>query len=337
MAIKLAVNGFGRIGRDVVRGIMLRDDPEFELVGINASGDLWVLAHLFKYDTIYRRFPGTVETYEQGLVINGKKIRVTDNRNPEEIPWKEMGVELVIDSTGAFKDVEGVGKHFKAGARKVIITAPGKGEDLTVVMGVNDDKYDPEKHHFLSNASCTTNCLAPVTKVILDNFGIERGLMSTVHAYTNDQNIHDAKHKKKDMRRARAAAENIIPTTTGAAKAVGLVIPEVKGKLTGFALRVPVPTGSIVDVTFEVSREVTVEEVNAAMKAAAEGPMKGILAYVDEPIVSSDIIGSNYSSLYDSEFTLVQDRLVKIIAWYDNEWGYSQRVIDLAKMVASKM
>ncbi|MDO5714618.1 MAG: type I glyceraldehyde-3-phosphate dehydrogenase [Tissierellia bacterium] len=337
MTIKLAVNGFGRIGRDVVRGIMLREQNDFELVGINASGDWNVMAHLFKYDSIYRKYPGTVEVYEEGLLIDGKKIKITDQRNPEEIPWKENGVDIVIDSTGAFRDREGVEKHFKAGAKKVILTAPGKGEDITIVMGVNDDKYDPKNHHFISNASCTTNCLAPITKVILDNFGIERGLMTTVHAYTNDQNIHDAKHKKGDLRRARAAAESIIPTSTGAAKAVGLVIPEVQGKLTGYALRVPVPTGSVVDVTYEVSKDVTEEEIHAAMKKAAEGPMKGILAYLDEPLVSADIIGDNHSSLYDEEYTLVQGRLVKVLSWYDNEWGYSQRVIDLANLVAKNM
>lgn len=335
MTIKVGINGFGRIGRDVVRGIMLREDLPFELVAINASGDWNLMAHLFKYDTIYRKFPGENEVTDQGFKINGKDIKITDQRNPAEIPWEEMGVDIVIDSTGVFKDREGVDKHFSAGAKKVIITAPAKEEDVTIVMGVNDKEYDPDKHHFISNASCTTNCLAPITKVILDNFGIEKGLMTTVHAYTNDQKVIDNKHK--DWRRARAAAENIIPTTTGAAKAVSLVIPEVEGKLTGYALRVPVPTGSIVDVTFEISKEATKEEINAALKAAAEGPMKGVLAYNEDPIVSTDIIGDNHSSILDSDLTLVNGNMVKLVSWYDNEWGYSQRVIDLAAMVAEKM
>lgn len=337
MKVKVGVNGFGRIGRDVVRSIFQREDDKFELVSVNASGEIDVLAHLFKYDTIYRKFPGTVESYDRGLKINGKDIRFTDNRDPKEIPWKELGVDIVIDTTGAFTKREGAMLHLEAGAKKVIITSPAKEEDITIVMGVNDDKYDPENHNIISNASCTTNCLAPVAKVILDNFGIERGLMTTVHAYTNDQNIHDAKHKKGDLRRARAGAENIIPTTTGAAKAVSLVIPELKGKLTGYALRVPVPTGSVVDVTFEISKEATVEEINAAIKAAAEGPMKGILAYTEDPIVSSDIIQDDHASIFDAQLTLVQDKMVKVVSWYDNEWGYSQRVVDLANLVAEKM
>lgn len=336
MSIRVGVNGFGRIGRDVVRGIMLREELPFELVALNASGDWNTMAHLFKYDTVYRRYPGDIKVVDKGFEIDGQLVEITQERDPEQIPWKQMDVDLVIDTTGAFKDRAGVEKHFKAGAKKVIITAPTKEEDITIVMGVNDDKYDPEKHHYISNASCTTNCLAPVAKVILDNFGIERGLMTTVHAYTNDQNIHDAKHKK-DLRRARAAAENIIPTTTGAAKAVSLVLPELKGKLTGYALRVPVPTGSVVDVTFEISKDASVEEINAAMKKAAEGDMKGILSYTEDPIVSSDIIADPHSSIFDSELTLVQDRMVKLVSWYDNEWGYSQRVIDLAAMVASKL
>lgn len=335
MTIKVGINGFGRIGRDVVRGIVLREDLPFELVAINASGDWDLLAHLFKYDSIYRKFPGEIEVTDQGFKINGKDIKITDQRNPAEIPWEEMGVDIVIDSTGAFKDREGADKHFSAGAKKVIVTAPTKGEDVTIVMGVNDEEYDAQNHHFISNASCTTNCLAPVTKVILDNFGIEKGLMTTVHAYTNDQKVLDNKHK--DWRRARAAAENIIPTTTGAAKAVSLVIPEVEGKLTGYALRVPVPTGSIVDVTFEISKEATKEEINAALKKAAEGPMKGVLAYNEDPIVSTDIIGDTHSSILDSDLTLVNGNMVKLVSWYDNEWGYSQRVVDLAAMVAEKM
>lgn len=336
MSIRVGINGFGRIGRDVVRGIMLREDLPFELVALNASGDWNVMAHLFKYDTIYRRYPGDIQVVDKGFEIDGQLVTITDQRDPEQIPWKDMEVDLVIDTTGAFKDRAGVEKHFKAGAKKVIITAPTKEEDITIVMGVNDDQYDPEKHHYISNASCTTNCLAPVAKVISDNFGIERGLMTTIHAYTNDQNIHDAKHKS-DLRRARAAAENIIPTSTGAAKAVALVLPELKGKLTGYALRVPVPTGSVTDVTFELSKAASVEEINAAMKEAAEGKMKGVLAYTEDPIVSSDIIADNHSSIFDSKLTLVQDKMVKLVSWYDNEWGYSQRVIDLAALVASKL
>ncbi|MDO5301198.1 MAG: type I glyceraldehyde-3-phosphate dehydrogenase [Tissierellia bacterium] len=336
MTIKVGVNGFGRIGRDVIRGICLREDLPFELVALNASGDWELMAHLFRYDTIYREYPGDIKVVDEGFEIDGKLVKITDFRNPEEIPWKEMGVDLVIDSTGAFNTREGAEKHFKAGAKKVIVTAPAKGEDLTVVLGVNDDEYDPEKHHFISNASCTTNCLAPLAKVMMDNFGIERGLITTTHAYTNDQNIHDAKHKK-DWRRARAAAENIIPTSTGAAKAVGVVLPELQGKLTGYALRVPVPTGSIVDAVFELSKEATVEEINEAMRKAAEGPMKGVLQYSEDPLVSSDIIGNEHSSIFDSKLTLVQDRMVKLFSWYDNEWGYSQRVVDVTAMVAEKM
>ncbi|MDO5037834.1 MAG: type I glyceraldehyde-3-phosphate dehydrogenase [Tissierellia bacterium] len=336
MTIKVGVNGFGRIGRDVVRGISLRKDLPFELVALNASGDWEVMAHLFRYDTIYRKYPGEISVTEEGFNIDGKAIKITDQRNPEEIPWEEMGVELVIDTTGAFKDREGANKHFKAGAKKVIVSAPTKGEDITIVMGVNDHLYDPDNHHFISNASCTTNCLAPITKVILDEFGIERGLMTTVHAYTNDQNIHDAKHKK-DLRRARAAAENIIPTSTGAAQAVAKVLPELEGKLTGYALRVPVPTGSVVDVTLELSKKASVEEINAAMQKAAQGPMKGVLAYTEDPIVSADIIGDSHSSIYDAQLTLVQDNMCKLVSWYDNEWGYSQRVIDLAAKVAKSM
>ena len=335
MSIKVGINGFGRIGRDVVRGYFEEDHEGLEIVAINATGEYDVFAHLFKYDTAYGKFEGEVEPYEEGLIINGNKIKFTNQRDPELIPWKELGVELVIDSTGAFKDMEGLGKHIKAGAKKVVLTAPGKGLDNTIVMGVNEDTYNPENDNIVSNASCTTNCLAPLTKVILNKFGIERGLMTTIHAYTNDQNIMDNKHK--DLRRARAAAQNIIPTTTGAAKAVAEVLPEVKGKMTGFAVRVPVITGSLVDVTFELSKDATVEEINEAVKEASENELKGILGYTDEPIVSTDIIATNYSSIFDSSLTLVQDRMVKLISWYDNEWGYSQRVIDLAKFIADKM
>lgn len=335
MTIKVGINGFGRIGRDVLRGYFEDGFEGFEIVAVNATGAYDVFSHLFKYDSAYGRFNGTVEPYEEGLLVNGNKIKFTDHRNPEEIPWKELGVELVIDSTGAFRDREGLEKHIKAGAKKVILTAPGKGVDKMIVMGVNEDTIDPENDVIISNASCTTNCLAPVTKVVLENFGIERGLMTTVHAYTNDQNIMDNKHK--DLRRARAAAQNIIPTTTGAAEAVAKTIPEVDGKLTGFAVRVPVITGSLVDVTFEISKDATVEEINKAFKEASEGELKGILGYTDEPLVSTDIIGDSRSSIFDSSLTLVQGRMVKLISWYDNEWGYAHRVLDLTKYVAERM
>ncbi|MDO5724824.1 MAG: type I glyceraldehyde-3-phosphate dehydrogenase [Tissierellia bacterium] len=338
MSIKVGVNGFGRIGRDVVRGYYEKgfNNKNLELVAINATGDLEAFRNLFKYDSAYGRFEGTVETYEEGLVINGDKIKFVNHRDPAEIPWKDLGVELVIDSTGAFRDQESLEKHIAAGAKKVLLTAPGKGVDCTVVMGVNEDTYDAEKHNVISNASCTTNCLAPLTKVILDNFGIVKGLMTTIHAYTNDQNIMDNKHKK-DMRRARAAAINMIPTSTGAAKAVGLVIPEVQGKLTGYAVRVPVITGSMVDVVFELEKEATVEEINAAVKKAAEGEMKGVLAYTEDPLVSTDIVADDHSSIFDSGLTLVKDNMVKLVSWYDNEWGYAMRVLDLAEFVADKM
>lgn len=332
--MKVGLNGFGRIGRDVLRAYAEGGVTEFDLVHLNASGDLANLAHLFKYDTMYGKFDGTIEVEEDGFLINGKKVKVTAERNPEEIPWTESGVELVIDSTGAFRDREGLSKHLTAGAKKVICTAPTKGEDITIVMGVNDELYDPTVHHILSNASCTTNCLAPVAKVILDNLGVKKGLMTTIHAYTNDQMILDKRHK--DPRRARAAAENVIPTTTGAAAAVSLVLPELKGKLNGFSVRVPVPTVSMVDVVFEVDRPTTVEEVNKFLKEASEGSMKGYLGYSEEPLVSSDYIADPRSSIVDSLSTMVIDNMVKVISWYDNEWGYSERVVDLAKLVATK-
>lgn len=336
MSIKVGVNGFGRIGRDVVRGIFLRDELDFELVQINASGDWKMMAHIFEFDSIYGRFPGEIEIVDSGFKINGKLVKITDYRNPEEIPWKENEVDIVIDSTGVFRDREGAMKHIKAGAKKVIITAPASGADVMIVMGVNDEKYVPDKHNIISNASCTTNCLAPIAKVLDDEFGVESGLMTTVHAYTNDQKILDTKHRK-DFRRARAAAENIIPTSTGAAKAVSAVLPELDGRLTGMAIRVPVAKGSLVDANFELKKEVTVEEINQAMKKASQNHMKGVLGYTDKPLVSTDIVGSTYSSIYDSELTIVRDRMCKIISWYDNEWGYSQRVIDLTNMVSRKM
>jgi glyceraldehyde 3-phosphate dehydrogenase len=334
MTMKVGLSGFGRIGRDVLRIYAERDVNDFEIVALNASGDLNTLAHLFKYDSLYGRFNGTIEVVEDGFMLNGKKIKVVAHRDPAEIPWKELGVDLVIDSTGAFRDREGLSKHIEAGAKKVILTAPAKKEDITIVMGVNDKDYDPEKHNIISNASCTTNCLAPVAKVILDNFGIKKGLMTTVHAYTNDQQILDKRHK--DLRRARAAAESIIPTTTGAAKAVALVIPELKGKLNGFAMRVPTPTVSVVDVVFEVEKATTAEEVNKVLKEASEGAMKGVLGYSEEPLVSIDYRGDKHSSIVDGLTTMVIDNMVKVVSWYDNEWGYSERVVDLASLVANK-
>lgn len=334
MAMKVGISGFGRIGRDVLRIYMEEGIDDFEIVALNASGDLNTLAHLFKYDSLYGKFNGTIEVVEDGFVINGKKIKVVAHRNPEEIPWKELGVDLVIESTGAFRDREGVMKHINAGAKKVLITAPAKDEDVTIVMGVNEEQYDPENHHIISNASCTTNCLAPVAKVILDEFGIEKGLMTTIHSYTNDQKILDKRHK--DLRRARAAAESMIPTTTGAAKAVALVIPELKGKLNGFSMRVPTPTVSVVDVVFEVNKPTTADEVNKVLKEASEGKMKGILGYSDEPLVSVDYKGDPRSSIVDGLSTMVIDNMVKIVSWYDNEWGYSRRVVDLASYIVNK-
>lgn len=334
MSMKVGLSGFGRIGRDVLRAYAENNVSEFEIVALNASGDLNDLAHLFRYDTMYGKFNGTIEVVEEGFMINGKFIKVVAHRDPLEIPWKELGVELVIDSTGAFKDREGLSKHITAGAKKVIITAPAKDEDITIVLGVNDEKYDPANHHIISNASCTTNCLAPLSKVILEKFGINKGLMTTIHAYTNDQQILDKRHK--DLRRARSGAENIIPTTTGAAKAVALVLPELKGKLNGFSVRVPVPTVSMVDVVFEVGKSTTVEEVNNALKEASEGELKGILGFSEEPLVSSDYIADPRSSIIDGLSTMVIDNMVKVVSWYDNEWGYSERVVDLAKLVANK-
>ena len=333
--MKVALNGFGRIGRDVIRIIFENDVKEIDLVAINFTHDIEEGARLFKYDSLYGKFPGTVEAKDGNLVINGKEIVITNDRNPENLPWKDLGIDLVIDSTGAFNYREGAMKHITAGAKKVLLTAPCKNEDITVVMGVNEEKYDPANHNIISNASCTTNCLAPVTKVLLEEFGIKRGLMTTVHAYTNDQNIHDNVHKK-DPRRARAAALSMIPTTTGAAKAVAKVIPEVEGKLTGYAVRVPVPTVSLVDLTVELEKEVTSEDINAAIKKASEGELKGILGYSDEPLVSIDFQQDSRSSIFDPALTETMGNLVKVVSWYDNEWGYSNRVVDLAKYIATR-
>jgi glyceraldehyde 3-phosphate dehydrogenase (phosphorylating) len=328
MAVRVGINGFGRIGRNVLRAAVMAKQTALEFVGVNDITDTKTLAHLLKYDSVHGRFPGTVEAKGDNLVVNGREIRVTAIKEPEQLPWKELGVELVLESTGRFTDRESAAKHLTAGARKVVISAPAKGEDITICMGVNEKKYDPAKHHVLSNASCTTNCLVPVVKVILDNWGVVHGFMTTVHSYTNDQQILDLPHK--DLRRARAAALSIIPTTTGAAKATSLVIPEVKGKLDGVSLRVPTPDVSLVDLTVEVEKKTTIEEVNAAFKKAAQGELKGILDVSDEPLVSTDYIGNLFSSIVDAKSTNVIDgTLVHVSSWYDNEIGYSARCVDL--------
>ncbi|MFF5994350.1 glyceraldehyde-3-phosphate dehydrogenase [Lysinibacillus sp. KU-BSD001] len=334
MTVSIAINGFGRIGRMVFRQAIVQDD--LNVVAINASYPAETLAHLIKYDTNHGSFNGTVETEENALIVNGKRVVIVSERDPKLLPWKEMGVELVIEATGKFNDREKAAMHLEAGAKKVILTAPGKNEDITVVLGVNDNLLDITKHDVISNASCTTNCLAPVAKVLNDTFGIENGLMTTVHAYTNDQNNIDNPHK--DLRRARNCASSIIPTSTGAAKALALVLPELKGKLHGMALRVPTPNVSLVDLVVDLQKDVTVEEVNAAFVAAAEGPMKGILNFSMEPLVSSDYNTTTYSSTIDGLTTMVMGtRKVKVLAWYDNEWGYSARVVDLARKVVNEL
>ncbi len=333
MTIKVGINGFGRIGRNFFRACL--DNPEIEIVGINDLTDAYTLAHLLKYDSVHGRFKGTVEAKEKSIVVNGKEIEITAIKDPAELPWKDLGVDIAIESTGVFRDREGAGKHLTAGAKKVIISAPAKQPDITVVLGVNEEQYDPVNHNIISNASCTTNCLAPIAKVIRDEFGIKHGYMVTTHAYTNDQRILDLPHK--DLRRARAAAANIIPTTTGAAKAVGEVLPDLKGKLDGTARRVPVPDGSLVDLTVVVEKNTSTEEINAKMKEYAEGKMKGILEYCEDPIVSTDIVGNPHSSIFDSLSTHVIDgNLVHVSSWYDNEWGYSCRLRDLTVYVAEK-
>ena len=335
MGVRVGINGFGRIGRNVVRAAVLMQQQAIEFVAVNDITDTNTLAHLLKYDSVHGRFKGTVEIKGDSLVINGGAVKVTAIREPEKLPWKDLGVELVLESTGRFTDRETAAKHLEAGAKKVIISAPAKGEDITIVMGVNHTKYDPAKHHIISNASCTTNCLVPVVRVVLDNFGFVHGFMTTVHSYTNDQNVQDLPHK--DLRRARAAALNIIPTTTGAAKATSLVIPEVKNKIDGIALRVPTADVSLVDLTAEVTKKTTPEEVNAAFRAAAQGALKGVLDVSDEPLVSSDYIGSRYSSVVDSLSTQVIDgTLVHVSSWYDNEMGYSARCVDLLAYLAVK-
>lgn len=333
MAVKIGINGFGRIGRMVFRKAI--GDPEIEVVAVNATYPAATLAHLVKYDTIHGRLDATVEAKEDALIVNGKVTKLLADRDPERLPWGELGVDIVIEATGKFRDREGASKHLKAGAKKVIITAPGKDEDVTLVMGVNEHVYDPEKHHIISGASCTTNCLAPVVKVLHEAFGIENGLMTTVHAYTNDQNNLDNPHK--DLRRARACAQSIIPTTTGAAKAVGKVLPELAGRLNGIALRVPTPNVSIVDLVADLKTDVTVEDVNRVLREASEGPMHPYLLYTEEPLVSSDFIGTEQSAIVDGLSTMVMgSRKVKVLAWYDNEWGYSCRMLDLAKFVAKR-
>lgn len=334
MTIKLAINGFGRIGRMVFRAAAL--NPEVEVVAINATHDVKSLAHLLKYDSVQGKFDANIETTADSIIVNGRETKIVGDRNPLNLPWAQLGVDIVIEATGKFRSKETAGGHITAGAKKVIITAPGKDEDITIVMGVNEDKYLPAQHHVISNASCTTNCLAPVAKVLHDKFTILSGLMTTIHSYTNDQNNLDNPHK--DMRRARACAQSIIPTTTGAAKAVGLVLPELKGKLNGLSMRVPTPNVSVVDLVANVAQDVTVDDINAALKAASEGPLKGILGYTEEPLVSVDFVGDDNSSIVDGLSTMVVgERTIKVIAWYDNEWGYSKRVLDLALYVGKKL
>ncbi len=321
MTIRVGINGFGRIGRNFFRAI-IASGADIEIVGVNDLTDNKTLAHLLKYDTVLGRFPLSVDFDDDNIIVDGKAIRALEERDPANLPWGELGADIVIESTGFFTDATKAKAHIEAGAKKVIISAPAKNEDGTFVVGVNHEQYDPATQHIISNASCTTNCLAPMAKALNDAIGIERGLMTTIHAYTGDQNLQDGPHK--DLRRARAAAQNIVPTSTGAAKAVALVLPELKGKLDGFAMRVPVITGSATDLTFTASKEVTVEQVNAAVKAAAEGPLKGVLKYVDDDIVSSDIVTDPHTSIFDSKLTKVSGDLVKVVAWYDNEWGYSE-------------
>ena len=333
MTVRVAINGFGRIGRTFFRAAR-EEGVGFEIVAINDLTNVDTLAHLLKYDSIMGRLDAEVEVKENALVVDGKEIKILAERNPADLPWKDLGVDVVLESTGFFTEGSKAQAHIDAGAKKVIISAPGKNIDGTFVMGVNDDQYDPQNHHIVSNASCTTNCLAPLAKVLNDSFGIEKGLMTTIHAYTADQRLQDAPHS--DLRRARAAAVNMVPTSTGAAAAVGLVLPELKGKLDGFAVRVPTITGSITDLTFTASREVTKEEVNAALKAAAEGPMKGIIKYSEDPIVSKDIEGEGISTIFDAPLTKVIGDQVKVIAWYDNEYGYVSRLVMFTnKVVAS--
>jgi glyceraldehyde 3-phosphate dehydrogenase len=335
MTVRVGVNGFGRIGRNFFRAV-LAQGSDVELVAFNDLGDSTMFAHLLKYDSVLGRLPQEVRATSDGIVIGGHEVKALSEKDPAALPWKDLGVDVVVESTGLFTDAEKARAHLAGGAKKVIISAPAKNEDVTIVMGVNDSAYDPDNHDVISNASCTTNCLAPMAKVLHDTFTIERGLMTTIHAYTGDQNLQDGPHK--DLRRARAAALSIIPTSTGAAKAIGLVMPELKGKLDGYALRVPTPTGSATDLTVEVSRDTSVEEVNAAMKAAAaDGPLKGYLTYTEDPIVSADIVTDPSSCIFDSGLTKVIGHQVKVVGWYDNEWGYSSRLIDLIGLVGRSL
>jgi len=336
MAIKVGINGFGRIGRLLYRAAIERN-ANIDFVAINDLADAKTNAHLLKYDSVHGRFPGSVEVKGNNLVVCGKELKVLSERDPAALPWKDLGVYLAVESTGLFTKREAASKHLQAGAKKVLISAPSPDPDVTVVMGVNDQNYDPEKHQLLSNASCTTNCLAPVSKVLADNFGLEKAFMTTVHSYTNDQKIQDVVHK--DMRRARAAAVNIIPTSTGAAKAIGVVLPSCSGKMNGMAMRVPTPDGSIVDLTAILGKDVTAEEINAAMKQASEGSLKGILVYTEDPIVSSDVLHTTCSAIFDAQATMVmggKSNFVKVLAWYDNEWGFSNRMVDFIEMVGKK-
>lgn len=334
MTIRVGINGFGRIGRNFFRAV-LASGADIEVVAVNDLTDNATLAHLLKYDSILGRLPHEVKATADEITVGGKTIKAFAEKDPAKLAWGDAGADVVIESTGFFTDGTKAKAHIDGGAKKVIISAPAKNEDVTVVMGVNHDQYDPAKHTIISNASCTTNCLAPMAKVLQDTFGIEKGLMTTIHAYTQDQNLQDAPHK--DLRRARAAALNIVPTSTGAAKAIGLVLPVLKGKLDGYALRVPIPTGSATDLTVEVGRETSVDEVNAAVKAAADGPLKGILVYNEDPIVSADIVTDPASCIFDAPLTKVIGNQVKVVGWYDNEWGYSNRLVDLVKLVGSSL
>jgi glyceraldehyde 3-phosphate dehydrogenase len=336
MAIKVGINGFGRIGRLLYRAAIERN-ANIDFVAINDLADAKTNAHLLKYDSVHGRFSGSVEVKDGNLIVCGKELKVLSERDPSKLPWKDLGVYLAVESTGIFRDNAKASMHLQAGAKKVLVSAPSPDPDLTVVLGVNDQLYDPMKHNILSNASCTTNCLAPVTKVLADNFGLEKAFMTTVHSYTNDQKVQDIVHK--DLRRARAAAVNIIPTSTGAAKAIGLVLPSCSGKMNGMAMRVPTADGSIVDLTAVLSKDVSVEEINAAMKKAAEGPLKGIMDYTEDPIVSSDVLHTTCSAIFDAQATMVmgaKSNFVKVLAWYDNEWGFSNRMVEFIELVGKK-
>jgi glyceraldehyde 3-phosphate dehydrogenase len=340
VTVRVGINGFGRIGRNFFRAVQA-SNADVEVVGINDLTQPEILAHFLKYDTTQGKFGQTVEVGDGALIVGGKEIAVSAERDPAALPWGKLGADVVIESTGLFTNAGDARKHLEAGAKKVVISAPAKEEDITIVLGINDDQYDPAKHHIISNASCTTNCLAPLAKVLLDEFGIVKGLMTTVHAYTTEQQLLDqialTRKGTIDLRRARAAGQNIVPTTTGAAKAISLVLPELKGKLDGFALRVPVPTGSITDLTVTLGRETTKDEVNSAFQKAAEGRLKGILEYTEDEIVSSDIVSNPASSIFDSKLTLAQGDQVKVVSWYDNEWGYSNRLVDVAALVGRSL